>query len=241
MNDHQTTLLSDRLHRLADHMTPQLDVVDQVRNARAQHRRKRRGRIALLAVATATTAVVVGSTTAIDLLSVDRSGEVADPAPTTAATPEPAPTTASAPTTVPVVPSTPVAPTTAAVPSAPALPDGEHFVFVHAFDPATAVMDLQPAQWLGEGRSWSCAPDRLITDITEHCVGDRGTRLTIEVAASQFVLTLEGDPPYPVGAEEFAREVDELVDSPVLGSLIGWATVQGGKVVEFQQTPWQSA
>jgi hypothetical protein len=57
--DQTTTLLHDRLHRLADDLAPQLDVVDQVRRARAGHSRTRRGRLLFLAVATAAAAVAV--------------------------------------------------------------------------------------------------------------------------------------------------------------------------------------
>jgi hypothetical protein len=78
VNEHQTALLSERLHRLADEMTPQLDVVTHVRTARARHRRRRRARVVLLTVATATAAVVIGTTTAVDLLTAGR-GEVAAP------------------------------------------------------------------------------------------------------------------------------------------------------------------
>jgi hypothetical protein len=78
VTDHETTVLSYRLQSLADHMTPQLDVVGQVRAARASHRRKRRTRIAALAVATATTAVVAGTVTTTGLLT-SGPGEVAGP------------------------------------------------------------------------------------------------------------------------------------------------------------------
>ena len=96
MIDNATSVLTSRLHALADDLTPPLDVVGQVRAARTRHSRQRRGRIALLAVATATAAVVVGSVAAADLLAATPSrGEVAVPS-------TPAPTTAeAAPTTPP--------------------------------------------------------------------------------------------------------------------------------------------
>jgi hypothetical protein len=83
VNDHETSVLTSRLHRLADDMAPPLDVVGQVRAARASHVRQRRGRIALIAVATATAAVVVGTATAADLLSAAPDGQVAGPRRTT--------------------------------------------------------------------------------------------------------------------------------------------------------------
>jgi membrane-bound lytic murein transglycosylase len=78
VTDHETTVLSYRLQSLADDMTPPLDVVGQVRAARASHRRKRRTRIAALALATATTAVVAGTVTTTGLLT-SGPGEVAGP------------------------------------------------------------------------------------------------------------------------------------------------------------------
>ena len=88
MNDRDTTVLTSRLHRLADDMTPPLDVIGQVRAARARHQKQRRGRIALIAAATATAAVVLGTTGLIGQLSVaPQRGEVAVPSrsvPTTA-------------------------------------------------------------------------------------------------------------------------------------------------------------
>jgi hypothetical protein len=112
VTDHETSVLSSRLHRLADDLAPPVDVVGQVREARARHRRQRRGRITLIAVATATAAVVVGTATAVDLLSANRAGEVAGPSVTPSTTTAPAPTT-PATTSDPVAPSSdPVAPST---------------------------------------------------------------------------------------------------------------------------------
>jgi hypothetical protein len=70
MNDFDTSLLSARLHALADEMTPVVDPRRQVAAARARNDRQRRGRIAFLAVATATATatVVVGSAVAVDVL-----------------------------------------------------------------------------------------------------------------------------------------------------------------------------
>jgi hypothetical protein len=85
VTDRETTLLSERLHRLADDMTPQLDVVGQVRTARARHKR-RRMRLAFLAVATATAATAVAVPLTTGVLSSAPSGEVAGPGrPTTEA------------------------------------------------------------------------------------------------------------------------------------------------------------
>jgi hypothetical protein len=83
VNDSRTTQLRERLHRLADDMTPQLDVVSHVRTARARHRRRRRIRLASFAVATATAVAVVGTTTVVGVLTAGR-GEVAAPSQTTA-------------------------------------------------------------------------------------------------------------------------------------------------------------
>jgi hypothetical protein len=106
--NHLETVLTARLHDLADEMTPVVDPRRQVADARARNHRQRRGRIALVAVATAAAAVVVGSAVAVDLISAGDDHHVAvphDPAPTTApATTEPVPTTEPAPTT-PVEPA----------------------------------------------------------------------------------------------------------------------------------------
>lgn len=106
MNDHETTVLAERLNRLADHQTPQLDVVGQVRAARERHRRQRLARIGLVGVAAATVAIVVGVTTAIGTVTASSDGEVARPttsAPATTTT-DAAPTTPP-PAAEPVVPS----------------------------------------------------------------------------------------------------------------------------------------
>ncbi|RFU22336.1 hypothetical protein [Geodermatophilus marinus] len=119
MTDHQT-LLSSRLHGLADDLAPTVDVVGLVRDARQRHRRRHRGRIALGAVATATAAVVVGVTSAPDLLSAGHRGEVARPS-TTAPS---APATTPPPTTPP--PTTPPATTPPPADPGPSeeVPDG---------------------------------------------------------------------------------------------------------------------
>ena len=75
--NHLETVLTARLHDLADEMTPVVDPRRQVADARARNHRQRRGRIALLAVATATAAVVVGSAVAVDLLSAEPTVDVA--------------------------------------------------------------------------------------------------------------------------------------------------------------------
>jgi len=84
MNDLDTSVLSARLHQLADDMTPQLDVTRFVRGARDVRRRQRRARITLVAVGAATVAVLVGVPVTIGSLSSAPSGEVAGPAPTSA-------------------------------------------------------------------------------------------------------------------------------------------------------------
>jgi hypothetical protein len=89
VTEHRTTVLTDRLHRLADDITPTLDVVGQVRAARAGHARRRRTRITVLAVATATVAVIVGTTAANDLISAAHDGQVAGPGVTTTEAPVP--------------------------------------------------------------------------------------------------------------------------------------------------------
>jgi hypothetical protein len=127
VTNNETSVLSTRLHRLADDLTPQLDVVAQVRGARERNRRQRRGRIAFLSVATATAAVVVGTTTAVDLLSASADREVAGPALPTVPTTEPAPTTEPEPAPTTSVPATPT--TESEIPVAPSdgstvFPDG---------------------------------------------------------------------------------------------------------------------
>jgi hypothetical protein len=82
VTEHETTLLADRLHRLADDMTPVVDVVGQVRAAREGHRRQRRGRITLIAVGAATLAVLVAVPVTVGALSSAPSGGVAGPVPT---------------------------------------------------------------------------------------------------------------------------------------------------------------
>ena len=83
MNEHQTTVLTSRLRQLADDLTPPLDIVAQVRDARAGHQRRRRMRIALLAAATATAVLLVGVPLTIGSLTSEPSGRVAGPVPTT--------------------------------------------------------------------------------------------------------------------------------------------------------------
>ena len=81
MNDNDTTVLTSRLHQLADELTPPLDVDGQVHGARAGHRRRRRTRVVLLAAATATTVVLIGVPLTIESLTSAPSGGVAGPAP----------------------------------------------------------------------------------------------------------------------------------------------------------------
>ncbi len=129
MTDHETSVLSSRLHRLADDMAPPIDVVGQVRAARSRHSRQRRGRIALLAAAAVTAAVVVGSAAAADLLTATPSrGEVAVPsrtAPATTVAPTPTVPVTPAPTAeVTPTPESPLADEAAALPA-----DWEHRTF----------------------------------------------------------------------------------------------------------------
>ena len=84
MTEHETTALRSRMERLADDMTPQLDVTRFVRGARDVRRRQRRARITLVAVGAATVAVLVGVPVTIGSLSSAPSGEVAGPAPSSA-------------------------------------------------------------------------------------------------------------------------------------------------------------
>jgi hypothetical protein len=80
VNDHDTSVLTARLHQLADDLTPPLDVAGRVRDARAGHRRRRRTRFALLAVATVTAGVLVGLPLTIASLTSSPSLGVAGPA-----------------------------------------------------------------------------------------------------------------------------------------------------------------
>jgi hypothetical protein len=105
VSNRETSVLNSRLHQLADDLAPQIDVVAQVRGARERNRRQRRGRIAFLSVATAAAALLVGTTTAVDLLSASADREVAGPA---------RPDVPSAPTTEPAPPTTEPAPTSSA-------------------------------------------------------------------------------------------------------------------------------
>jgi hypothetical protein len=74
------------MERLADDMTPQLDVTRVVRGVRDVRRRQRRARITLVAVGAATAAVLIGVPVTIGSLSSAPSGGVAGPAPTSAET-----------------------------------------------------------------------------------------------------------------------------------------------------------
>jgi len=85
VTEHDTSVLTARLHTLAEELTPPVDVVAQVRGARERHRRQRRARVAVLAVATAATALVAGTAVTVNVLSADRGREVAGPS--TAASP----------------------------------------------------------------------------------------------------------------------------------------------------------
>jgi hypothetical protein len=116
------------------------------------------------------------------------------------------------------------------------LPDGEHFVLVHDLDTEREVLTIEPAQWLGSGRTTSCLPpgaDGTIGQIVESCVGARSPRQTIGSTATAFGVTGSRQ----IGADEFAL----LVESgrwPKQGDeqpLPGWVTVEGGKVVAFQE------
>jgi hypothetical protein len=83
VTQHETSVLGSRLHQLADDLTPPLDVSALVREARLRNRTQRRARITLIAVATATAGVVVGTAAAVDVLSASPDGQAADPGGTT--------------------------------------------------------------------------------------------------------------------------------------------------------------
>jgi hypothetical protein len=146
MNDLDTSVLTARLNQLADELTPAVDPRRQVADARARHHRTRRLRITLVAVATASAAVAVGTVSAVDLLSVDQSHDVAtptDPTPTE-------PTTAPTPTSAPVEP--------AAV--EPAAWDTRNFMgLTFAVPPgartADVVDDAPVSQWEGPTFTWN--------------------------------------------------------------------------------------
>jgi hypothetical protein len=87
VNDHTTSVLTSRLHQLADELSPPLDVVGQVRATRSRRRRQRRVRIALVAAATVTAAALIGVPLGIGALSSspDPGREAAHPVPATSA------------------------------------------------------------------------------------------------------------------------------------------------------------
>ena len=89
MTEHETTALRSRMERLADDMTPPLDVTRVVRGARDVRRRQRRARITLIAVGAAAAAALVAVPVTIGSLSSAPSGGVAGPAPTSAETTAP--------------------------------------------------------------------------------------------------------------------------------------------------------
>jgi hypothetical protein len=88
VNDPTTSVLTSRLHQLADELTPPLDVVGEVRAARSRRRRQRRVRITLIAAATVTAGALIGVPLTIDSLSSTPSGQVAGPAPTSPTAPD---------------------------------------------------------------------------------------------------------------------------------------------------------
>jgi hypothetical protein len=147
MNDLDTSVLTARLTELADDMAPAVDPRRQVADARARHHRKRRIRITLVAVATATAAVAVGTVSAVDLLSVDQSRDVAtptDPTPTE-------PTTAPTPTPTPTPPPAPVEP--AAWESRSLM--GLEFAVPPGARTADTVDDVPVSQWEGPTFTWN--------------------------------------------------------------------------------------
>jgi hypothetical protein len=84
-------ILTSRLTRLADELTPSADPAGQVRAARLRYRRQRRNRLVLSGVAAAVAAAVVGIPTVVGSLSATpERGEVARPSGTTE-TPEKTP------------------------------------------------------------------------------------------------------------------------------------------------------
>lgn len=119
------------------------------------------------------------------------------------------------------------------------LPDGERFVLVHHLDTQREVLTIEPAEWLGADRTTSCLPqgaDRTIGQVIEYCVGARSPMQTISSTATQFGVA--GPPPRRLGADEFAVLVDTVrwTKQEDGQPLPGWVTVQGGKVVAFQET-----
>ncbi|WP_299955126.1 hypothetical protein [uncultured Modestobacter sp.] len=80
MTDLERTL-GPQLHRLAEELAPDADPLDQVAGARTRHRRQRRTRAGVTALAVVIAAIVVGVPTTLDRLSADP-GDVAGPRPT---------------------------------------------------------------------------------------------------------------------------------------------------------------
>jgi hypothetical protein len=173
VTNHETSVLSSRLHLLADDLAPQIDVVAQVRAARERNRRQRRARIAVLSVATATAAVVVGATTTVDLLVASDDGGVAGPALPTVPTTEPAPVTEPAPTTsAPPAPATEAEIPVVASDGSSAFPDGwedRSFMGVTFLAPPGARMpdtvDESPVSSDHEGPSLTWNGPRIAGDV----------------------------------------------------------------------------
>jgi len=214
VTDHETSVLSSRLHRLADDLTPPLDVVGQVRKARERRRRQRRGRMALVAVATATAAVVLGTATAVDLLSTRAGGEVAVPGGTTTTAPDdPAPTgvatdpvPSSTPESAPTGEATPAgesAPTSEAVPAseAPVLPAGwepRSFLGVTFAVPPGARM----ADYVNEDPPADSDGGPTFIWNGPHLGGEAYARVTVQTGLGEHPVPEDGRPVAVPGAQQ---------------------------------------
>jgi hypothetical protein len=129
--------------------------------------------------------------------------------------------------------------------SAGTLPDGDHFVQLYNINSFTGRLVIEPAEWLGTGRSRDCGPAHLqgtTDDVTEYCVGRVSPRQFIEYSATEF--TVAGPPPHAVEASEFGVLVDTIVwdaSRPQATPMLGWVTVAHGKVVAFEEVSRQGS
>lgn len=207
MTDHETSVLSSRLHRLADDLTPPLDVVGQVREARERRSRQRRGRMALVAVATATAAVVLGAATAVDLLSTRAGVEVAVPGGTTTTAPtDPATGVATDPVPSSTPESSPTgeaAPTSEAIPTgeAPALPAGwepRSFLGVTFAVPPGARM----ADYVNEDPPADSDGGPTFIWNGPHLGGEAYARVTVQTGLGEYPVPEDGRPVAVPGAQQ---------------------------------------
>jgi hypothetical protein len=126
--------------------------------------------------------------------------------------------------------------------SAGTLPDGEQFVLVHFVDQRRDRLVIEPAAWLEPGRALPCMP-YLGPDLSGHvedCVVARSPRQTIAFVATQFAVV--GPPAGVVDTAGFAAAVEAAFWTAVgePRPLMGWATVEGGEVIGFRETPRQA-